>query len=57
LYRRCPGDCSPSYDTKAFWNDGKINLTTSIVCGPARDKRDGLYTLSLGLEWFCPEAD
>lgn len=57
LYRRCPGDCSPSYDTKAFWNDGKINLTTSIVCGPARDKRDGLYKLSLGLEWFCPEVD
>lgn len=54
LYRRCPGSCSPSYETHIYWRDNKLNLTTTVVCGHARDKTDDTYDLSLSLQWICP---
>jgi hypothetical protein len=54
LYARCPGACSPSYSSVAYQKDGKFIVSTSIVCGHARDKDDDQYRLSASLRWICP---
>ena len=55
LYRRCPGSCSPSYETHIYRKENKLHLTTTVICGHARDKADNTYDLSLSLQWICPE--
>lgn len=55
LYRRCPGSCSPSYETQIYRKENKLHLTTTVICGHARDKSDDTYDLSLSLQWICPE--
>jgi hypothetical protein len=55
LYLRCPGACSPSYSSVAYKQLGRFNVTTSIICGHARDKDDGQYRLSASLRWLCPK--
>jgi hypothetical protein len=55
LYRRCPGSCSPSYETHIYRKENKLHLTTTVICGHARDKADDTYDLSLSLQWICPE--
>jgi hypothetical protein len=54
LYEKCPGKCSPSYSTTAYEDAGKFIVTTSIVCGHARDKDDNQYRLNAALRWICP---
>lgn len=53
LYNRCPGQCSPSYTSVIYRQGGKFVITTSIVCGHARDKDDNQYRLSSSLRWMC----
>ncbi|MEY4669349.1 MAG: hypothetical protein RL518_2048 [Pseudomonadota bacterium] len=53
LYNRCPGQCSPSYSSIMYRKNGKVVVTTSIVCGHARDKDDNQYRLSSSLRWIC----
>lgn len=54
LYRRCPGSCSPSYSSSVYQRLGHFVVTTSIVCGHARDKDDDQYRLRAALRWVCP---
>lgn len=54
LYRRCPGACSPAYSSLAYRDGSEFVVSTSIVCGHARDKDDDQYSLSTGLRWICP---
>jgi len=54
LYERCPGRCSPSYSSTAYRREGQFVVTTSIVCGHARDKDDDQYRLTASLRWLCP---
>jgi hypothetical protein len=53
LYNRCPGQCSPSYSSVIFRKGSKFIITTSIICGHARDKDDNQYRLSSSLRWMC----
>jgi hypothetical protein len=53
LYSRCPGQCSPSYSSVIYRKSGKFVITTSIICGHARDKDDNQYRLTSSLRWIC----
>lgn len=53
LYNRCPGQCSPSYSSVIYRRGGKFIITTSIICGHARDKDDNQYRLTSSLRWMC----
>lgn len=54
LYQRCPGSCSPSYASTILKNSEKLLVTTSIVCGHARDRDDNQYRLTYSFRWICP---
>jgi hypothetical protein len=54
LYQRCPGSCSPSYSSVAYQDAEGIVVSTSIICGPARDKDDNQYQLAAAIRWVCP---
>lgn len=54
LYEKCPGRCSPTYSSTAYEESGKFIVTTSIICGHARDKDDNQYQLHAALRWVCP---
>lgn len=54
LYQRCPGRCSPAYSSTIYQNQSHYVVTTSIVCGHARDKDDNQYRLRAALRWICP---
>ena len=56
LYEQCPGRCSPRYSSLIFKSGDKFVISTSVVCGHARDKDDDQYVLSAGLRWICPSA-
>lgn len=53
LYRRCPGRCSPAYSSLIYRLNNKLVVTTSIICGHARDKEDNQYRLTSSLRWMC----
>ena len=53
LYAKCPGKCSPSYSSISYKHGGKIIVSTSIICGHARDKDDNQYRLTASLRWIC----
>lgn len=53
LYAKCPGMCSPSYSSVSYKHGGKFIVSTSIVCGHARDKDDNQYRLTAALRWIC----
>ena len=53
LYAKCPGKCSPSYSSISYKHSGKIIVSTSIICGHARDKDDNQYRLTASLKWIC----
>jgi hypothetical protein len=53
LYNRCPGNCSPSYSSLIYRINDKLVVTTSIICGHARDKDDNQYRLTSSLRWMC----
>jgi hypothetical protein len=54
LYGRCPGKCSPAYSSVIYQRNQKFVVTTSIVCGHARDKDDNQYRLTASVRWICP---
>jgi hypothetical protein len=54
LYARCPGACSPAYSSITYKINGKFAVSTSVVCGHARDKDDNQYRLSASVRWMCP---
>ena len=54
LYARCPGQCSPAYSSVAYKHNGKFVVSTSILCGHARDKDDNQYRLTASVRWICP---
>jgi len=54
LYARCPGQCSPAYSSIAYQHNGKFVVSTSIICGHARDKDDNQYKLTASVRWVCP---
>jgi hypothetical protein len=53
LYGRCPGSCSPAYSSLFYRVNNKLVVTTSIICGHARDKDDNQYRLTSSLRWMC----
>lgn len=53
LYSKCPGKCSPSYSSVSYKHGGKFIVSTSIVCGHARDRDDNQYRLTASLRWIC----
>jgi hypothetical protein len=53
LYERCPGSCSPAYSSVIYKRKEKFLVSTSIVCGHARDKDDNQYRLNAALRWMC----
>lgn len=54
LYEQCPGRCSPHYTSTLFKRGGSFDISTSVVCGHARDKDDDQYVLRAALRWVCP---
>ena len=54
LYRRCDGSCSPIYTSTVIKEGENFKITTSIICGHARDKDDDQYLLESGIQWLCP---
>lgn len=54
LYTRCPGACSPAYSSVTYKQNGRFTVSTSIVCGHARDKDDNQYRLTASVRWICP---
>lgn len=54
LYRRCSGDCSPQYTNVIdVTTNSTFKLAADVVCGPARDKSDDLYRLSIAYRFVC----
>ncbi|HQH26609.1 MAG TPA: hypothetical protein PLP17_04360 [Oligoflexia bacterium] len=53
LYRRCARSCSPQYTIYLSKQDKKLEATAEVLCGPARDKDDNQYNLSVGHRWSC----
>ncbi len=54
LYEQCPGKCSPQYSSLMFERGDKLVVSTSVVCGHARDKDDDQYVLRAAVRWICP---
>jgi hypothetical protein len=54
LYRRCSGTCSPQYTNVIdVTTHSTLNLVADVVCGPARDKSDDQYRLSIAYRFAC----
>lgn len=53
LYEKCPGKCSPAYSSVIYKREERFLVSTSIVCGHARDKDDNQYRLNAALRWVC----
>jgi hypothetical protein len=54
LYRRCSGACSPQYTNLIdITTNSTLNLVADVVCGPARDKSDNQYRLSVAYRFTC----
>ena len=55
LYQRCDGLCSPSYTTFIRKEAQQYHVTVEVVCGPARDKHDNRYEITLKYLWVCQD--
>lgn len=53
LYEQCPGRCSPQYSSTIVKRGEKLVVSTSVVCGHARDKDDDQYVLRSAVRWIC----
>jgi hypothetical protein len=54
LYRRCSGVCSPQYTNVIdVTTKSALKLVAEVVCGPARDKSDNQYRLSIAYRFAC----
>lgn len=56
LYRRCDGSCSPQYESWLKREGDKYVVTSKVICGPARDKKDNTYQLTSSFRWVCEDA-
>ena len=54
LYEWCPGRCSPHYSSLISKRGEKFVISTSVVCGHARDRDDNQYALRAAVRWICP---
>lgn len=55
LYRRCDGDCSPSYKITITADNPGLTAESIVVCGHARDKDENKHILVTQLLWNCLE--
>jgi hypothetical protein len=53
LYQLCSGSCSPQYKLSLTKKGSAFAVATQVVCGPARDKNDNMYDLSLNEKFAC----
>lgn len=56
LYEKCDRSCSPRFEyTIARRGEAadQYLVTASVVCGPARDKDNNMYTLDAFFRWSC----
>ena len=53
LYSKCDGDCSPRYKLEILPDGSAFNANIDVICGPARDKDEGMYKLETALAWNC----
>ncbi|HXV78226.1 MAG TPA: hypothetical protein VD788_18085 [Candidatus Polarisedimenticolaceae bacterium] len=53
LYRRCAGKCSPQYGWTISQQGTSLAVDTEVICGHARDREVGRYTLRSSLRWIC----
>lgn len=55
LYRKCPGSCSPQYDNnlEIVLGSKALKVTSSVICGHARDKGDNTFKLISMLKTEC----
>ena len=55
LYKRCPGDCSPSYKNEIkVTTSGGYQVTASAECGLPRDKDDNKFQLKASI--LCQDS-
>ena len=53
LYQKCDGSCSPQYYYYLAFKDQTKEVDAKVICGPARDKGDNKYHLSVSYRWQC----
>lgn len=53
LYTKCDGSCSPRYESVITKEAAGYRVTTSVICGEARDKDDNQYALTSSIRWGC----
>ncbi len=53
LYSKCDGDCSPQYRSHLVKNENKLEVSTEVVCGHARDKDDDKFKLTVSYRFTC----
>jgi hypothetical protein len=53
LYELCPGKCSPRYRSFIEKQGNGYLLSAHVLCGPARDKDDNNFDLSVTYRWDC----
>ncbi len=54
LYSKCDGACSPQYTCEIRRSsDQSLIVDASVLCGPARDKSDNNYRLTVAYRWAC----
>jgi hypothetical protein len=53
LYKICHSSCSPSYKSMINKSDSAYKMDSVIVCNEARDKDEGMYSLSSSYRWSC----
>lgn len=56
LYKQCQGSCSPRYSARITPEGEGFVATLDVVCGPARDRDDNMYSVSTGYRWACIAA-
>lgn len=53
LYKKCDGECSPSYKLFTKEMNGEYDVRVEVICGHARDKSDNMYKLKTTLRRQC----
>ena len=53
FYIKCGGTCSGRIHTRLDPVDGGWGMITKVICGPARDKDDNKYDITVKIVWTC----
>lgn len=53
LYNQCDGSCSPRYSARVTQDGDGLVATLDVVCGPARDRDDNMYSVASAYRWSC----